>query len=495
MRQDRVIRERATLQADVAGLTLTDLFADTVASHPDRAAVAWRARGTWQVATWGTYWEHASRAALGLVAAGIRPGDTVILHLGNRPEHLFGDLGVLLAAGVPVPLPPGTAPHALAAIAGRCRATVVISEHAEVWAGLRARLPALRSVVAVGGDGSGWSDLLATGRDMLRAGGQAELEDRRDAVATTDPVVLVHPPGGQPGGVRVSHRNVLWQLASLHRILDLPRQRRVVSFRPLAGLDERLFSHYASIRDAACVYLCRQPVDGLPTLQEVGPELVALPPGLWASVQAGLAAAVSSTQPRRRRRRVEQALGVGLEVARLQREGEPLPLALGLRRALSDRLLVAPLRRGAGLGACRTAIALGGPLDAAVREGLAAAGVEVLASYGTARTTVVATIERPGMVRPGTVGVPIPGCEVRVSEDGAIVARGPNVTGTGDAAHAADGWLVTGDTGSVEGDYLRVTDHRDHTSGVTIVVDGDELDPAPVRLPQHGPYYRAGRPS
>jgi long-subunit acyl-CoA synthetase (AMP-forming) len=204
---------------------------------------------------------------------------------------------------------------------------------------------------------------------------------------------------------------------------------------------------------------------------------------VWEKIQAGVTAKLAEEPNANRRRIALKALDVGRRVARLQREGKPVPITLSAQRALFDRLVYAKIRHGIGLDQCLLAATAAAPISMDTLEFFAGIGVVLHEVYGMTEDTGPATTNRPGRVRLGTVGEALPGVEVALADDGEILVRGGVVTmgyyrdpeRTAET-FGADGWLHTGDIGVLDPDgRLRVVDRKKE---LIITAGGKNVSPA-----------------
>jgi long-chain acyl-CoA synthetase len=208
-------------------------------------------------------------------------------------------------------------------------------------------------------------------------------------------------------------------------------------------------------------------IEKLPeNLREVSPDFICSVPRVFEKVYARILTGVDAAPPVRQRI-FRWALGVGRRVSRLEREGRPIPPALRAQHGLANRLVFGKLRAALG-GKLRFCVSGGAPLAAEIAEFFHAAGILILEGYGLTETCPILASNHPGAYKFGTVGRPFPGVEVRIAEDGEIVARGPNIAqgyyrkGEETAAvFRPEGWFHTGDVGEIDAQgYLRITDRK-----------------------------------
>ena len=496
MADDAILAQRAQIEQEIAGRTVCDLLQDNADRHGEAPAVSWRDGATWHTLSWREYRQRVVEVAAGLASLGVDHGDFVALMMSNRPEHVIADQGAVHAGAVPTTLYATLAPEQIRYCAAHCAAKVAILEHRDLakrWQELREGLPALEHVVVLEGAGDltgwegvlGWEELLARGRDALAA--DPALAGRlRGRVRPEDPVTLVYTSGtiGPPKGVILSHRNVLYECAAVDRLLRLPDGIAGVSYLPLAHIAERALTIYSPLWKHNQVYFCPELTEVISYVQHVRPLAFFGVPRVWEKVWSSLMARLDAEAPRRRRL-ADAAIDTGRQVVRRRQRGQALPLALRARHALLDRLVLAKIRAGLGMDHCRFVASAAAPLAVDLAESLAALGLPVVELWGLTETTAAATGNPPDAIRIGTVGPPIAGIELKLADDGEVLVRGPITTpgylGQPEATAElldADGWLHTGDVGTLdEAGYLRIIDRKKE---LIITAGGKNISPANI---------------
>jgi long-chain acyl-CoA synthetase len=498
-----VAADRAEIDAEVAGGTLPGAFAATVARLGDAEALKWRTGDGWQALTWRQYREAVAEVSLGLRSLGFGPGQFLVIWSRNRPEPLIADLAALHARGCPVSLYNTLAPDQAAYIANHCEATLAVVEDRGFLARLEAvrdRLPSLRRIVLLEGEPGPGEDWLTTW-EAVRAAGRAEAERDPGAfeeswrqVAPDDLATLMYTSGttGPPKGVMIPQRNVLWLGAANNRVLPPGEEAgRSISYLPLAHATGRTVDHWLQLLNGGTVHFCPDPTKLFEMALEVRPTVLVGVPRIWEKLHAGLRAAIAADPDAARRQAVEGAIEVRRQAVRLRQQGQepPAELAAAAERALPvARAILARV----GLEECEQAVTGAAPIDPAIIEYFQALGLSMTEGWGMTELTCAATITSMDRVRNGTVGYAYPGIEVRLAEDGEVLVRGPIVMAgyykdpqrTAEAIDA-DGWMHTGDIGTMDADgYVKIVDRKKE---LIITAGGKNISPANVEhlLLQH----------
>jgi len=456
--------------------TITTIRANEVAVRTKGDEVAW---------TWGELRERVDAVAGGLAALGLRRGDTVALLLNTRPEFAVCDLAVMLAGGTPFSIYMQYTPEQIAYVASDARARVLITEQQLLAGALEARkdLPELEHVIVV--DGEAPEGVLALD-EVAAMDSDLDVEASSADIAPDDLITLIYTSGttGPPKGVQITHRNVTAAVSAIEKLIDFPREGRVISWLPSAHVAERVAHHYIPIVYGLQVTCCPNAREILAYLPEVRPSWFFAVPRIWEKLKAGLEA-MAASQPTEQRERTEQALRDAVEKVRLEQRGEEVPADLAARVADADREIFAGLRAMLGLDQAKAINVGAAPTPVEVLEFFHAIGLPLAELWGMSETSGAGAINPPGRVKIGTVGPPTPGVEIMLDDDGEVLVRG-DVVMTGyrnlpeqtAEAFTAEGWLRTGDIGAIDEDgYLRIVDRKKE---IIINAAGKNMAPANI---------------
>ena len=495
-----ILQQRADLEraASDNGGTLCGMLELTARQWGDEPAYSDRDDdGPWQTITWEQTRQRALELAAGLIELGLQPGERVALMLPNRVEHVLADLGAVHAGGVPVTFYATLAADQIGYVAADCEATIAVLDGASElarWKAVLSSLPRLKKIIVrdaaacqPGDQYLSWADFAALGRERHAAAPEA-VADRIAAISPDDPVTLLYTSGttGNPKGVVVTHRSVLYEVTTADFTGYVMDRMRGVSYLPLAHIAERVIGIYLPVHLAGHAYFCHDAATGLlATLGAAQPTYFFGVPRVWEKIQAGIQALMSVEQDPAKRAAVEAAMDTGRRYVRSCEFGHTTPddLAEEFRRA--DESVLQPIRSLLGLGQAEVVSSGAAPLPPDVGEFFAGLGMKILDVYGMTETTGAFTTNRPGEFRLGTVGRAVPGVEVRIAEDGEILTRGPlNTPGYLNLPDRTaeliddDGWLHTGDIGSMDDDgFLSVVDRKKE---LIITSGGENISPAAI---------------
>jgi len=456
---------------------LAAMISQSVEEFGSRPALHFRKANT---AHDGTSWDSISYAEFGLrirsvaaalVEIGVQPGDRVGIFSANKPEWSIADFAILTAAAVSVPLyATSTAAQAEYVIndAGLCVIFVGGQEQYDKVQQSRGAADQLNRIVVFDEGVTLADDRSVHFSTFLRAGSGSDCFDslpaRLAAAGSEDVATLIYTSGttGEPKGVELTHSNFFHQLHALDVRFDVGPDDTSLCFLPLTHAYERGWSMYVFYRGAQNYYL-DDPKNVVAAMADVRPTLMVSVPRLFEKIHATVLDQVDrGSAPKKSM--FQWALGVGGKYQHRKADKVRIGPLLAAEHAVADRLVLAKIRDMVG-GPKNVFSAGGAPLSKEIEEFFFAAGVLICQGYGLTETTAMLTCNSSGGFRFGTVGLPVLGSEVRIAEHGEIQVRGGNVMKgyfgrpQDTAAAFQDGWLRTGDVGSVDaGGYLTVTD-------------------------------------
>jgi long-chain acyl-CoA synthetase len=454
-----VIAERTAIDAAVSGKTVCTMFADRVAKDGDEPALHWKDNGDWKTLSWREYRDEVAAVTLGLRSLGFGPGQFGMIMARNAPEHVIADLGIVHAGGAAISVYNTLAPEQVEYMANNSEATVAFVEDQGFltkFLAIQDSTPHLRHIILIRGDAPEgvmtWDSLVAKGRELYAAD-PGSFAASWPAVGPEDTVSLIYTSGttGPPKGVVYSHYNILWTLDSINNRFFHLEPQKLVSYLPLAHVSERFTSQWGGMFAGHEVWFCPDTNQLLPYLLEARPTEFVGVPRVWEKLMAGINAGVAAEPDEGKRKLAQGALSAAMTAYRLRRDGQPVPadLAEGVERA---QPLFMMLRAKVGLDQCTLPITSTAPCRPELHEFWAALGMPLFEVWGMSELTGPATAVPQDSHQAPSIGIALPGVEVKLGDDGELLVRGGNVmvgyyrepAKTADIIDA-DGWVHSGD--------------------------------------------------
>ncbi|MGH3647992.1 MAG: AMP-dependent synthetase/ligase [Micromonosporaceae bacterium] len=497
----------ATLPADTArgATTIATRIRERARAAPRKVAMREKDFGIWQEVTWADYWDRVELVGHALLALGVEPGDRVAVHSENRCEWLYSDLGTVAVRAITVGLYPTNPAPEVAYLLSHSGSKVLIAEDQEqVDKALEVldELPDLERIVYLKPRGIRrrydnpkllyWEDFLALGAEHREAN-PAAVEQRMSQARPDDVMTLVYTSGttGPPKGAMLSVANVEFAIRALIHSGGFtsppPHDRDILlSYLPLCHVAERIFTTWFNAAAGVQVNFAESIATVQANLREIQPTILFGVPRIWEKILAGVNIRLASASPVKR-----WFARFWLRVA--DRIGDTL-VSTGGHHTLGTRLLYSagwlflfrPLRDRIGMRKVRYAASGAAPIAPEVLKFFMGVGVPMHEVYGMTENSAIATGNRPGRIKLGTVGEPHDDMELRVDETtGEILTRHPGVfagywrdpEATARAVDP-DGWLHTGDVGEwVGGTHVKITDRM---KDIIITAGGKNVAPSEI---------------
>jgi long-chain acyl-CoA synthetase len=476
-----VAEERREIEQVVAGRTVLDTTARTVEVYGDHPAYSDQAdgRSEWRTLTWAELHRTSRDVAAALIRRGLEPGATVAIMATNRIEHVVTDHAALLAGGVPMSIYNTLSPEQVSYIAGHAQPQAVFLEtadHVERWRPALAEVASIRVIVGIG-DVAGhgyedarfvrWDDLCAEGADLP----QDDLDARARAVRPEDPATILYTSGttGDPKGVVLTHTNVVYECEATLRRNGVDPGNLTLSYLPYAHIAERVLSMYLPPHVGDWhVHLVADPAVLVPALVEVRPIQFFGVPRVWEKIRAGLSGMLAQEPDPERKAAIEGAMAVGAEYVESLQVGQSTSPELQQRYDAAAAAVLTPIKTRLGLDRVTWAGSASAPMPVEVARFFAGLGLAINDIYGMTETCGAATACGPGAFRLATVGRALSGIELRIADDGEVLVRGPITTAgyhrrpeATTALLDGDGWVHTGDIGTIDDDgFLSIVDRK-----------------------------------
>jgi long-chain acyl-CoA synthetase len=477
----------SAVDASTGSNTIADLLLRAVERYGERVAVSFKQDGSWQDVTFAQVGAIVDELSLGLLDAGIVPGDRIAILCRTRPEWTYCDFAATQIGAVVVPIYPTNSPEECEFVLADSEARAVVCEDPEQLAkiaSVRERLPQLEFVFvldpATGEDGSASGDALAL--DVVRARGRggdhARIRRLAETVEPTDPFTFIYTSGttGPPKGCVLTHGNYRAMLSMVEAAGGTTEDEVTYLYLPLAHSYALLVQLLSFDVGASIAYWSNDTQQIIVELTEVRPTSLPSVPRIFEKIYT----LVTSNAPKEQ---IRGATEVGVRVRDLLLRGQPVPAELQAAFDRAEAELFVNVRNAFG-GRVRQAVSGAAPIAKEILEFFYACGVPVFEGYGLTETATAATFQSSEEHKFGTVGKPFPGVEAKIAGDGEILIRGANVFSgyhkREDASFGAvvDGWLHTGDLGSLDEDgFLSITGRK---KDIIITAGGKNLTPANI---------------
>ncbi len=450
--------------------------------------------GIWRAVTWDELGRAAREVGMGLIALGFQPGEVGSILSNTNREWLYADLGILGAGGVSNGIYPTDSPAQAEYLLADSGSVVVFAEDEEQLDKIleaRERLPRLRRIIVSDMEGlRDFDDAQVVSLEALRALG-ADFDDKHEGVwdkrlasrQAEDLAILVYTSGttGKPKGAMISHKNVLVTVDGYQDSFPQGPEDERIAFLPLCHIAERVGGQYHSMFSGAVLNFVENPETVPENVREIAPTVFTAVPRVWEKFYSGVALRLKEAG------RLQQwaygvAIGVGAKVAALKEARKPV--AAGLRFAfwLARLLVLNNVRRAIGVHSARVCITGAAPISPDLLRWYMALGVEMFEVWGQTESSGAITAIPEGKAKPGSIGPQMRHAEVKLSPEGELLARGDSVfmgylnQPEKTAETLQDGWLHTGDVGSVDEEgFFYITDRM---KDIIITAGGKNITPS-----------------
>ena len=431
------------------------VFFRQAARYGDKPLIHYRQGDAWQIETWADVRRHVLAVASALIAAGVKPRDSVLLISENRVEWVYCDFAIQTVGAVTVPVYPNSPAEMAQTIAADSGATYAIASGAPLAEKLEVA-GALRQIATMDGEVAGW-----VRQPTLNL---AEIAARLSHVTPEDICTIVYTSGttGTPKGVELAHRNLVDTARAAVQVHPITDQDSSLSWLPLAHVFGRINEMFDGMVYGGETWISAGSDHLVEELQQVRPTVMCSAPRVYEKMYAAVIARVQKASPAKRAI-FRWAVSTGTRFSQIENPGP----VLKAQRRLADRLVLAGLRRQLTGGRMRFFISGGAALAQNIEEFFWAVGVPILNGWGLTETSSGVCSNTLHQHRFLTVGKPLPGVELKIADDGEILVKGiGNMIGYHNNPEATaevvkDGWFHTGDIGDIDADgFLKITDRK-----------------------------------
>lgn len=471
--------------------TVPEILFHRKEKNPEGKAFLVKKDNKWNVITWDEFYRKVEKISA-FLATKISAGERVTILGDTAFEWCLCDMGTLFAGGISIGIYPTLSPHQIKDIINDCGASIIFVENDEQLKKIKeveAKLKSLKGIYS-------WSkivDNILSLNEIEKEGEkiiskEPEIVKRRlNGIKEEDIAIIIYTSGttGQPKGAMITHRNVMAELHSLEKLQDkwgdIDENDIMLFFLPLSHVGERIGGFYYRMYNgvpAAFTHIKRV----LEDIREIKPTIFGSVPRIFEKAYSSI-----HTEARRsflKRKIFEWAKQTGLEHLRLKNEHKKIPFSLKLKYALAHFLVFRKIKNAFG-GRVRFFISSAAPISPEILTFFQSAGMEIFEGYGATEVSCFITMSHPESVKPGYVGPPMDGVEIKIADDGEILVKAEmvfkgywnNEIATAEVFDT-EGWYHTGDLGEMdEKGNLKITGRKKE---IIITSGGKNIAPAPI---------------
>ena len=473
------------IDARIDGQTVPTRFLQTLPDIEHLVALRWKTPDdAWHEMTFADFATNVARAAAGLRAAGLGPGDRLLLMIRNRPEFHVLDTAALFLGATPVSIYNSSSPDQIEYLANDAEAKMAIVEDAGFYESISKVRQNVASLAKVGVIDSGDANAAAdfTYADLLAAE-PLDLAEAAKIASPDDLATLIYTSGttGPSKGVMLDHRNICWTVECLREAFQIEdlAGKRLVSYLPMAHIAERMLSHYQTLFVGYEITCCPDPTLFAQYAGEIHPHIMFGVPRVWEKIYGGVQAALAADPEKEKA--VAEAVEAAAPIAEKITWGTATPEEIETYEFL-DAVAFSTIRGLVGLDQLLAAVTGAAPIQPDLLAWFRTIGVPLSEIYGLSETSGPMTWA-PYKVKAGYVGHACPGVEVKLDVDGEVLCRGGNVfrgylnqpKKTAEVLDD-DGWFRSGDIGEIDEDgYLKIVDRKKE---LIVTAGGKNLSPA-----------------
>ncbi len=431
--------------------------------------------------------------ACGLASMGIKHGQKVAIIAENRPEWVYSDMAILGLGAIDVPLYPILTADTIQFIINNSESTAIIVSnkfHLNKVLKIRDKCRTLKTIIVMNDKDSvaepgvySFSEMKYKGKEFLNENPNF-FSDTIKLCKEDDLCTIIYTSGttGEPKGVMLTHRNIMSNTVAAHDVFDLGKEDTFLSFLPLCHIFERTAGYYVAL-SGGCTIAYAESIERVANnMEEIKPTVMTAVPRLFERMYSKITRNVENQSPSKQKI-FTWAVELGKEHAIAKKSPQGVPITLNIKHKLASKLVYEKLKQKTG-GNLRFFISGGAPLSRDLGLFFEAVGIIILEGYGLTESSPVLAVNKPGNYKFGTVGKPFPGVELKIAQDGEILAYGPNImkgyynNKKETEAVLKDGWLHTGDIGVFDAEgFLHITDRKKHLFKTS---QGKYIAPSPI---------------
>ncbi len=455
---------------------------------PDNFALHTRNGDGWESVKWNEYQRNIESVAKALLFFGMQKGECVVIIGNNRVEWLYAQFGIMAAGGIATPSYQTNTAEQLAYLINHSKARFIFAENQSQYDKLvasRNELPALEKVILFDEVKDADPDWTISFSEFLKLGKgyEAEFQERLKSIKKDDTAFVIYTSGttGVPKAVMSTHYHLSYVGETLMKRFEMKERSRSISYLPLSHIAEQIATNNLQLETGGEVYLCPDALLMKDYLPLVKPNVLLGVPRVWEKVESALKGIIEGSSGFKKKL---LKWGLKTELAAFDEEQRTGMVVDSIARKLANKLVVSKIKSKLGMDKIMFAFIGAAPSNLDNLRFFASLGIQINEVYGMTETTGILATTSPSNRKFGTVGRPLEGVELKIAEDGEILARGPALTkGYMHMPEATNelwegGWLHTGDVGEFDSDgNLKITDRK---KDLIITAGAKNVAPQPI---------------
>lgn len=473
--------------------TLSEMFFKVASQHPNKTALLYKISQNYQTITYNEFLKRVQYVKLGLEQIGIRQGDRAAILSENRPEWAIMDYGIIFAKAIVVPIYATLPPRQVEYILNDSEAKAVFVSNPEQYKKINSIFNNLKNVefIITLFDEQEDKDIpVISLRNLYKKGEESFLnntmktpEDYKKESQKDDICTIIYTSGtvDKPKGVMLTHDNILSNIRAMLAVFTITSADRFLSFLPLSHAFERTAGHFLPLHQGATIAYAQRFETLIDNIREIHPTVMNGVPRFFEKIYRGITQRVENA-PTGRRRLFQWGISAGKKCH--ESNSFLLKYLSKCKFFIAKKFIFKAIYRQLG-GCFRFFVSGGASLQKEIGEWFQNIGVPLVEGYGLTETSPVIAVNTLNNIKYGTVGKPLPGFEVKISDDGEILTRGPHVmkgyyknSGTTAEAIDTEGWFHTGDIGFIDAEgYLSIIDRK---KNIIVLSSGKNIAPQPI---------------
>lgn len=460
--------------------SIPEAFLKSARMNSMRTFEIFKSKGVWKTRTFKESANISLSVASALIDSGIKKGDKVAILSQTRSEWLLSDLAIQFAGGITVPIYPGIQPEIVSYILEHSESKAIFVERKAFLKDVKIPQGVKNIIVYESGEGLNEGYV---GFHSFQSSDHGKIDI--ESIASDDTATIVYTSGttGLPKGVVLTHRNILSMVDSVTQIIS-PRDEDIIfAWLPFAHIFGRLIIFY-SVRNAVTVAYAENLAKIIDNLKEVRPTLFPSVPRIYEKAYERIKQNASTSLLKKRI--FEFAEKMADVCSEYIKDHQPPPIHISLMHKIADRLVFSKIREAFG-GRIRLCISGGASIPPHIAKFFTGAGIKLIEGYGLTETASVVTVNRENKFKFGSIGLPIPGVHVKISEDGELLIKADSVMKgyykseeETKRVFTADGWFKTGDI--VEMDDEGFIFFKGRVKNIIVTSFGKNIAPEPIEL-------------